>query len=139
MRVDMKMKGHVPKRGMVASFEWPTILWFFPAGRFALWSLSILGLALLCTFMPVASVTAGVGLVEALVLTYLLGWVLAELSELMSIEDFRLEAYFRDPFNVTDLLLIVAMMLTLAASAILFATPITPQLILGATRHTTPL
>ena len=50
------------------------IFWFFPAGRFALWTASILGLAWLVTFMPAPSPEDGLGSSEALLLGYMLGW-----------------------------------------------------------------
>ena len=87
------------------------VAWFFPAGRFALWFLSTASLAGLCTFMPVADPAVGFTLVDAVFFSYLLGWCLAELTELWGVD--HLDAYWRDPFNVTDLLLIGAMLLTL--------------------------
>ena len=86
------------------------ILWFFPAGRFALWCLSILALAVLCTYMPVPSAAIGLTAADGLLFTYLVGWGVAELTELIAVD--HLTAYFRDPFNVADLLLIAAMAAT---------------------------
>ena len=60
-----------------------SIIWFFPVGRFALWCFSTLGLAWLVTNLrPVEAL--GLGLGDATLACYLLGWSLSELSEVQS-------------------------------------------------------
>lgn len=86
------------------------LLWFFPAGRFALWSLSTLTLAWLCTSMRSAG-RLGLGGEDGLLLLYMLGWASGEWAELQTSE--LLGAYLHDTFNVLDLVLIIFMLLTL--------------------------
>ena len=75
-------------RDRIMSRRWPIgIIWFFPSGRFALWSLAAAGLACLLTTMPHpgttdALVIGGVPLRlsawDVGLLLYAGGWTLAE-------------------------------------------------------------
>ena len=74
-------------------------------------SASLMTSPIRCTFMAPATAESGLGVPEATLFGYLLGWVLAEASELLAAD--RMDAYLRDPFNFLDLLLVAFMSLTL--------------------------
>ena len=126
LEVAAQVREHINKPGTARTQQVWTIFWFFPAGRLALWAASNLGLAWIATFMPPAAplsaaptpLRADGGSTpplldrhELALLAYLLGWALAELSE--GLGTGQLQAYLRDPFNLTDLMLIAGMLLTL--------------------------
>ena len=54
------------------------LIWLLPSGRYALWFVSALGLALMLTVMPPTSTMGGW---ELLLAFYLVGWVQAEWNE----------------------------------------------------------
>ena len=96
------------------------IVWVLPAGRFFSWFCSAFTLACVITSLP--PVPLELGWLDVIVALFAIAWAHSEWNEvLLDIRKYGrrpgLEKYFRDPFNLLDVSMIVVMVLLLVARA----------------------